>query len=328
MPRPEFRRIYIEREASDHQTTIDVLNKYPEAILIDIENYKQIFSRPRQDWALQKENTSLILAVKKANFLYPGTDATPCFGHASFYYSTLVLNCVYNCRYCYLQGMYPSAHIVAFVNFADFFREAEDALSRHGEMYLCLSYESDLTAFESVIPYCGQWIEFAAQHPDLTVEIRTKHSDTGFLDPLRSIPNVILAWTLSPDEMCSRFEEGAPPLASRLAAAKRAAEKGWKVRICIDPVLRVPRWKALYSKLAEEILEVLKPEEIHDFYAGTFRMNHGHFNRIKAMDPLSPLFQGDFERKGDFVIYPEEFRTEVQDLTRCLKTSACTCLQP
>ena len=34
-----------------------------------------------------------------------------------------MLNCLYDCRYCFLQGMYPSAHYLLFINFEDFFRE-------------------------------------------------------------------------------------------------------------------------------------------------------------------------------------------------------------
>ena len=32
-----------------------------------------------------------------------------------------MFNCIYDCDYCYLQGMYPSANIVVFVNHEDFF---------------------------------------------------------------------------------------------------------------------------------------------------------------------------------------------------------------
>mgnify|MGYP006970641936 FL=1 len=30
-----------------------------------------------------------------------------------------MMNCIYDCSYCYLKGMYPSGHMVLFVNIED-----------------------------------------------------------------------------------------------------------------------------------------------------------------------------------------------------------------
>ena len=38
------------------------------------------------------------------------------------------MNCVFDCEYCYLQGMYPSGHIVVFVNLEDTFAELDRIL--------------------------------------------------------------------------------------------------------------------------------------------------------------------------------------------------------
>ena len=35
------------------------------------------------------------------------------------------MNCVFDCEYCYLKGMYPSANLVVFVNLEDIFAEVE-----------------------------------------------------------------------------------------------------------------------------------------------------------------------------------------------------------
>ena len=31
-------------------------------------------------------------------------------------------NCLFDCRYCFLQGMYNSSNFVIFVNYEDFFK--------------------------------------------------------------------------------------------------------------------------------------------------------------------------------------------------------------
>lgn len=39
-----------------------------------------------------------------------------------------MFNCIYDCRYCFLQGMYSSANYVIFVNFEDFDKEIEEVI--------------------------------------------------------------------------------------------------------------------------------------------------------------------------------------------------------
>ena len=63
---------------------------------------------------------NLILAKKTSPFLYPITDMVQGHRMPSFFYTTPMLNCLYNCEYCFLQGMYSSGNIVIFVNQNDF----------------------------------------------------------------------------------------------------------------------------------------------------------------------------------------------------------------
>ena len=39
------------------------------------------------------------------------------------YYFSHKLNCVYDCRYWFLQGLFQSAHYVLFINYEDFMHE-------------------------------------------------------------------------------------------------------------------------------------------------------------------------------------------------------------
>ena len=53
------------------------------------------------------------------------------------------MNCIFDCEYCYLKGMYPSANIVVFVNLEDIFAEVAQKLENHS-LYLCVSHDTDL----------------------------------------------------------------------------------------------------------------------------------------------------------------------------------------
>ena len=97
-----------------------VLKKFKSSEIIQIRHYKDIFNRTNQDFQVQKRAMKLILAKKTGPLLYPATDMVQDYKNKNSFYNTPALNCLYNCEYCFLQGMYPSGHLVLFVNENDF----------------------------------------------------------------------------------------------------------------------------------------------------------------------------------------------------------------
>lgn len=309
-----FSHLYIERDIFDHPNSVALRERFPKATVVTIESYQEIFHRPRQNFQAQKESMKLILAKKRDGYLYRGSDITPNFGHTNFFYNTLILNCVYNCEYCYLQGMFSSANIVLFVNEEDFFEETSKKLSENGPLYLCISYDTDLLAFEGLLPYASNWLKFASENPELTVELRTKSANFSAISDLQPTPNAILAWTMSPQSVIDQFEAKTPPLASRLEAASKAIEAGWKVRICFDPVLAVDNWKESYTSLVEETFEVLPGHKIHDVSVGVFRMNKDYLKRFKKQRPLSPLLSNIVQDHKGIFSYEASVQNEIESV--------------
>ena len=70
-------------------------------------------------YSVQEKEKALIIAEKKGTLVYPGAKVCQSFGNEHFYYTSLVKNCIFDCDYCYLQGMYPSANLVVFNNIED-----------------------------------------------------------------------------------------------------------------------------------------------------------------------------------------------------------------
>ena len=91
----------------------------------------------------------------------------------NFYFSHL-LNCLYDCRYCFLQGMYPSAHYVLFVNFDDFKRHIKEKteLSKEPSWFFS-GYDCDSLALESVTGFAN-FLPFFRELPNAWIELRTK----------------------------------------------------------------------------------------------------------------------------------------------------------
>jgi spore photoproduct lyase len=314
-----FSHIYIERQAFEYPDTELVLSRFPHAVRITINNYKEVFNRPNQRFQLQKSSMKLILAVKKDRFLYEGSEQVQNFDHSHVYYNSLILNCLYNCDYCYLQGMYPSGNIVVFVNHEDFVAATKEKL-RSNPMYLCISYDTDLLAFENIVPFCSRWIKLASEEPDITIEIRTKSANYKSISHLKPVNNIILAWTVSPQPVIESYEKDTPSLQSRLNAIGAAINDGWKVRLCFDPVIRTERWREDYTQCIEIVMRTLPAHQLHDISVGVFRMNSNYLQRIQRQRTDTPILYYPFATVTKTSTYPAAEREEmIQFILRSLQ---------
>lgn len=288
---PQFRKplsvVYVEDAALSHPRTVEILAKLPGATVIRCRDYRDVFNRPHQEPALQKEAQALILAVSDRPRLYEGAPVCQDFGNRNFYYTSDVMNCVFDCEYCYLQGMYPSGHIVVFVNLEDTFRGLDEVLSAKQSAYVCISYDTDLLAFEPLLGYVGKWISFAAERPNLTLELRTKSASASVLRALPVTDRVILALTLSPDTVIRTCEHRTPTLAARLALANEAIDLGWKVRLCFDPILAVHDAKAVYNDMFDEVFRTIPMDRVLDASVGLFRISKEYLKEMRRHRPCA-----------------------------------------
>lgn len=321
---PHFSHIYVEKGAEDYPLTQRTLERFSKAERVLIDDYRNVFNRPGQDFRLQKSSKNLILAKKKDNFVYEGNEMVQDFGYRNFAYNTPVLNCIYDCAYCYLQGMFSSANLVAFVNTDDFFEATRRAIAERSDksapLHLALSYDTDLLASETILPFCQEWIEFCRKNPDLMIEIRTKSANIAPLRDLEPLKRCILAWTMTPPPIAEKYESDAPNPEKRLDAAAKAIDAGWPVRLCFDPVLPCEDWNGIYSSFFEKVFSRLSGDQVRDASLGVFRINHQFFTRLKKNRPNTDLVYQNWTREGDSLSLPKAEREKMLErLTTLLR---------
>lgn len=226
---PFFFHIYVEEEIAEHPRVKQILARFMKAEIVYIRHYKDVFCRRRQDYEEQHHAQNLILAKKTGSLIYQGAPVCQNFGNTYFYYTSCMMNCIYDCEYCYLKGMYPSANIVIFVNIEDIFEELHRMLSEH-PVYLCVSYDTDLLAFETMTGYVREWEHFVlgenkrSTYP-LKIEIRTKSANVKLFDNLIPDKNIIYAFTLSPQQITKQYEHNTPSLLQRVRCVADAVKK-------------------------------------------------------------------------------------------------------
>lgn len=297
-----FSYVYVENAVRDLPECREILRHLPGSRIILIHRYRDLFDRRHQDSRLQHRHPSLILARKEGCGVYPGAPVCQNFGNENFYYTSTAMNCLYDCDYCFLKGMYPSGNLVAFINLEDIFRDVEKILTGR-PLYLCISYDTDLMAVEPLLHQVEKWARFTEMHEDLTIEIRTKCARTDLFHRLTPCRRVIFAYTMSPGSIIERFEHGTSSLEDRIKAVSCAQKAGFPVRLCFDPMLRVPGWRELYREMIEELRKSMDLSSVRDVSVGTFRISKEYLKNMRSVLPDSVLTLYPYELDNGYYHY-------------------------
>ncbi len=295
-----FHHVYVERKLRGQYDVTGIFDKLSGSRVVWINHYKDIFNRKGQSLAFQKKSPALILAKKEGKLVYNGSKECQSFGNEHFYYTSCIMNCLFDCEYCYLQGMYPSADVVLFMNLDDIFHEVDELLREHG-VYLCISYDTDLVALENITGYCRRWIEYAKNRVGLTIELRTKAElSDSFIRMLdeKECENIIFAFTLSTDMIQLSYEHNTSSIQSRIASIMRASQKGLNVRVCFDPLLTyadLSELKKAYGTLIDKLFESVTDQMLYDVSLGEFRVPCDYLKRMRKRRPGSKLLAYQFE---------------------------------
>ena len=317
--------VYIEREVRDHPRTRRILAKLPRARRIECEHYGEVFNRRAQNFRLQKLGPALILARKRDALVLETPERYGVGGELNYYFSHL-LNCPYDCRYCFLQGMYRSANYVLFVNFEDFEDAIDETIAKvansaaepeHASWFFS-GYDCDSLALEGLTGFASSFLPFFSTRPHALLELRTKSTHVGPLLETEPLENVVVAYSLSPAVLAARVEHGAPTLDRRLDAARTLAERGWSIGLRFDPLLLVDDFAALYDELFETTFRALRESSIHSVSLGTFRLPRAFHRQVTRLYPDEPLLATAADDDGSMVSYPTGHRQAMLDVSHSL----------
>lgn len=339
-----FSVLYVEDAVADHPRTKKICAHFPKADVIPIRCYRDVFNRSRQElngfWH-DGSARALVIARQENIHIYPGAPMCQDHGHRRFYYASFVMNCLYDCEYCYLQGMYPSKMPVIFVNPEDVLKQIaglEKELEPSEEAYVSVSFDTDLCAFEGLLGFVELIAEFAKAHPRILLEIRTKSAGTAVpIVENASLPvgippkNLRFAWSFSPEMVIGRFEHRTAGLEARVGGMTRAIRAGYVVRICFDPLLYIPGDKEQYEALVDHVMESAREAAqsvgkdltdcVEDVSVGPFRIGADQLAGMRRVRTDSCIVMYPYEIEEHTARYPKEIE---EDLLQAVRARVAT----
>ncbi len=306
--------IYIEENILQHPRVLDILARFPKAGRIPCERYTQVFNPKAQNFRLQKLNPALILAEKYQHFVLPAPSGYG-IGSKHNYYFSHVLNCLYDCRYCFLQGMYQSAHYVLFINYEAFQSDIEQLCQKSPTetLHFFSGYDGDSLALEPVSAFTDYFLPVFNKLPNAFLELRTKSTQVRNLLNRPPLNNCVVAFSLSPDAIARKVEAKAPSLQRRLDALIKVQAHGWSVGLRFDPLIYQSDYREQYQQLFTQVFAHINLTQLHSVSLGTFRLPEAFFKKIHKLYPEEKLLAGTFENQQGMMSYSNHIEQDMMN---------------
>jgi spore photoproduct lyase len=302
-----FSALYIEHQIADHALTRSICERYPRLPRIYIDHYGEVFNRKAQDFRLQKQNPALILARKHKSHVLKAPNGYG-FGNDNSYYFSHMLNCIYDCRYCFLQGMYRSAHYVLYVNFEDFATAITQHAEKHNskKSYFYSGYDCDSLALEPISGFAEYFLPLFARHKDAVLELRTKSTQIRHFLHRDALDNVVIAYSFVPDMLSRQFEHKVADTERRISALQKLQVAGWPIALRFEPLIYHPHYIQLYQQLFEQLFSAIDASKLHSVSTGLFRMPDVYFKNLLKLYPKEPLLAAHLDSQQGMVSYTAE----------------------
>jgi spore photoproduct lyase len=211
--------------------------------------------------------------------------------------------CPFDCSWCYLKGTFRfrsegikpaykdpekvKLHVETFLH-----QVKTPEILNTGEIADSLMEENGSCPFSKFIV---SLFKKQNRHKVLFV---TKSTNVNNLLEINSPRQAIVSFSLNAKSVAERWEKKTPPVERRIEAAKKLSEAGYEVRIRIDPMVPIEKWRESYIELINKIFLKFVPERIT---LGSLRGLQSTINGTKDISWVKYLKEGsNWGRKIDF----------------------------
>lgn len=202
-----------------------------------------------------------------------------------------VENCVFGCSYCTVQTFY-GRDVVFDADFAAKLRAIPIDPDRF--YHFGTGQASDSLAFGNREGVLDALCEFAADHPNILLELKTKSDNTRYFMKTDVPANIVCSWSLNTPAVIRNEEHFTASLERRLDAARRVADRGGKVAFHFHPMVYYEGWDADYNSTIAALTATFDPDEVLFVSAGSVTLIKPVLKKIRELGNPTKMTQIDF----------------------------------
>ncbi|MDA9189486.1 hypothetical protein N9O57_00750 [bacterium] len=305
-----FSKIFIEKNVVENPYAKNILDFFSSTEITEIDKLENYFEKVKKPYLQKRENLNLFIGEKKGELVKKTPDA---YGQdiGDHYYYVHAYNCIYECEYCYLQGYFQSPDLVLFVNHHEIVQKMSriSLAAKDKTVWFHAGEYSDSLALAHVTKEIHLYHEFAKNHPNSIIELRTKSANIKEVLKLEALENFICSFSLSPSQDAKDTDHKTAPIKHRLLAIKKLHEQGHPIAVHFDPIIYRPSITNSYSKLFDELALHIELSKIRYTSLGVVRFTSKVLHELKRNYPKSTLLEHEFVKSFDNKIrYPKPLR--------------------
>jgi len=314
--------IYIENQIRRHHRTKQILTRFKKNVdIVYCDHYGEIFNIKSQNFKIQKKKPALILAKKVGKKIHDIPKSFSIGGKKNYYFSHM-LNCIYDCEYCFLQGKHMSAHYLLFVNYEDFFIEIEKKIKQNcfEKSYFFSGYDCDSLAFDGITGFIKSFFPIFKRNKNAILELRTKSVQIHEILKYKPIDNCIVAFSFTPDNISKLIEHKVPSVKKRIIVMKKLADAGWKLGLRFDPIVPACNFAKIYENLFKNIASNIPEKSMHSISFGMMRFPKKMFKKMIKENPNKRITSLPFENRNGIYSYNKKIENKLENIiTKKLK---------
>jgi spore photoproduct lyase len=238
----------------------------------------------------------LVVMPRRSSFLMGCPASSTRFACCGYLVMVLASNCPMDCSYCFLQEhLADNPGFQTYANYYNAFDELDRlAHANKGRNLRVGTGElADSLAFDSLTGISREMVGYFAEHENLLLELKTKTDEIDNLLGVDPRGRTLVSWSLSPRAVFSSSEHRTAPPHSRILAARRVLDNGYKVGFHLDPVIAYPDAERDYLALLEDVFDAISPGAIAFFSIGGLRMTPGLRRAARRRFPGDALLLGE-----------------------------------
>jgi spore photoproduct lyase len=234
------------------------------------------------------------------------SDKTVCCGLHTI---DAVMGCPFTCSYCTIQTFYGD---VAELQADLPARLREIELQPDRLYHIGTGQASDSLVWGDRGGMLEALIQFAAENPNVLLELKTKSDNVDAL-LARDVPrNVVCSWSLNTQTIIDNEEHGTASLRKRVRAARSLAERGIPVGFHFHPMVWYEGWRKEYGEVAAGLISEIHPAQVAFVSMGSMTLIRPVVQQIRRRGGETKVLQMDMvtDPHGKLT-YPEERKIEM-----------------
>jgi spore photoproduct lyase len=269
-------------------TTKKIFLQQMSGYLLDLRRSKKEYLPANQNPYPRQPVKPVVYAQSTKNLIGPcpvASDKTLCCQLRTI---DAVENCTLGCTYCTIQTFYTDRTVIN-TGLPD--KLVQLKLNRHRYYHFGSGQASDSLALGNIGGILDTLCAFAADHPNVLLELKTKSKNINYFLKKEIPPNIVCSWSLNPEIIITHEEPLTASLKDRLTAARKLADRGIKVAFHFHPMIYYRGWDKDYPAIAGRLMQQFTAGEVLFLSFGSMTLIKPVIRKIRNLDIKTKTLQ-------------------------------------